>query len=158
MCINNLGQIGKAIALYANDHDQYLPWGPLDIEVYQSADDGPFLTLPTVSQLLEQYGAEKTLFKCPLDTVYQGPDPVTGQFVFDRSSSFYSRTGSSYIILGSGPVRTMSLLVDAKDLWLGRDCYPVHGAGDLEKGLMHTLYQDLHVGKMTWAEKNKEDR
>lgn len=153
VCINNLSQIGKSMALYALDYDQNLPWAPSEIPVYQAGSqyEDPYYLLPGMTEVLSKYGAEKPIFHCPLDVEYIGPDPVTGEFVSDPTTSFFSRTGSSYMLSGSGPKWLSRLEDDSRTNRLASDAYPIHGEKGPQKGRINVLYRDLHVDTVKWA-------
>lgn len=152
-CINNLSQIGKSLSLYAIDHDQYLPWAPSEIAVYQyqgqSQIEDNYFTLPTIKHTLFPYGAVEQLFRCPRDTFYSGPDPVTGNWVVDESSSFYERAGSSYLISGSGPKRLLSMAIvndsDPSKHVLAIDAEGFHGDVGTPEAMVNATYYDLHI-------------
>ena len=78
-CLSNLSQIGKAISLYATDHDDRMPYAPspshkkIVVEGGQIFDppalDAVAASLPDVRTPLAPYGATQTVFVCPMDQV-----------------------------------------------------------------------------------------
>lgn len=155
-CISNLAQIGKAMALYATDHDDCLPYGPSAVAKYQHLDGpspDPFFAMPTAESLLAPYGASKSLLRCPRDAFYMGPDPNTQnrEFVHDRSSSFFGRVGSSYLLLTSGPggLRRLSDAPSPSEKALGMDAAPFHGDEDR----FGVVFRDLHTAIEPWSKR-----
>lgn len=158
-CISNLAQIGKAMAPYAADHDDCLPYGPGAVEKYQSVPAAggadPFLSLPTVEAVLAPYGVGPRLLRCPRDVFYMGPDPRTEnrEFVHDRSSSFFQRAGTSYALVHSGPqgVRRLADAPSPSQNALGFDAAPFHGDEDR----FSVVYRDLHVRIEPWSKRGE---
>jgi prepilin-type processing-associated H-X9-DG protein len=72
-CINNLSQIGKALEMYAQDHDGYFPGGCTSQKLTDAA------RIP-VQGLLSAYLRNNDLYKCP-----------------DEREGLFETEGSSYI-------------------------------------------------------------
>lgn len=79
-CTSNLGQLGKAVALYADDHDHWYPCASL----MPSTEPQP--GLPRIRDLLEEYGSDQ-IFLCPDD------QPTDPEYTFP---SYFAGEGSSY--------------------------------------------------------------
>jgi prepilin-type N-terminal cleavage/methylation domain-containing protein len=79
-CLSNLGQLGKAIMLYADDYDHWYPC----CSIMPSTEPKP--GLPRIRDLVEFY-ASAEVFECPDDK------PTDPEYTF---LSYYEGEGSSY--------------------------------------------------------------
>lgn len=100
-CVSNLGQIGKAVLMYAQDYDDLLPFGgsPLDLNVPEMWPPlplfDPIKTIRPLPEVLHPYLKDYAVWKCPADTGFErgGYDE---SIVFDTRPSSFERYGSSY--------------------------------------------------------------
>jgi len=79
-CVSNLGQLGKAIHLYVDSHDNWYPCA--SVMPSTEAKGG----LPRIRDLLERY-ASPEVFECPDD------QPTDPEYAFP---SYFKGEGSSY--------------------------------------------------------------
>ncbi len=139
-CISNLSSLGKAIALYAADHDDYPPPG--------GAGEGS--PAPDVKPKLFPYGVKLPLWRCPRDRWHT--DIKGGKFLFVRSPNF-ERYGSSYVYDGRSLKLGMSLTSGIKpaETLLMADVWAYHSDIGEPDGIFNVLYRDLHVRGTRWS-------
>jgi len=132
-CISNLGQLGKAINLYADDYEHWYPCAC----VMPSTEPQP--GLPRIRDLIDFY-ASAEIFECPDDR------PTDPEYTF---LSYYEGEGSSYewaeicnhLKIGQ-PIRHMPFKL--KDIPILRDYESFHKRSGSRIGL-NGLFSDGHV-------------
>lgn len=76
MCLSNLAQIGKAVSMYAVDHDDRMPYAPSPDTKKRVMDGDPAIDtqtdkiikkIPDFRTPLAAYGATQAMFTCPMD-------------------------------------------------------------------------------------------
>ena len=132
-CISNLSQIGKAIDLYVDDHDQWYPCA----STLPSTEPSP--GLPRIRDLLEPYGSAE-IFRCPddrrIDPEY--PHPT----YFEGEGSSYDWAEIVNHLKKGMPIRFAPFKL--KDIPIVRDyeCFHRRGSG---RGSFNGLFHDGHV-------------
>ena len=142
VCISNLRQIGHAIALYAQDYDELLPYAP--DEATQMIDPAA-RSLPTIKVVLRPYGATDQLFRCPSDHVRINDLGQPTWFAWCGSSYKYNDfDGLHSTPLAAYPRPSSAFL--AGDL----ECF--HGApSEVACGFFDVAFVDFHVKPLTAA-------
>ncbi len=132
-CISNLGQLGKAIDLYADDYEHWYPCA----SIMPSTEPQP--GLPRIRDLLVFYSAAE-IFECPDDK------PTDPEYTFP---SYFEGEGASYewaelcnhLKIGQ-PIRFAPFKL--KDVPLLRDYEPFHKRSGSAIGV-NGLFHDGHV-------------
>lgn len=100
-CVSNLRQIGLAIRMYAQDHDEIYPWAVDPTDKFtpqiwsafpQFQAEIPFM--PMIHEVLQPYIRSKDLFRCPSDTGYTVED--FNDVPLDATPTCYEKFGTSY--------------------------------------------------------------
>jgi prepilin-type N-terminal cleavage/methylation domain-containing protein/prepilin-type processing-associated H-X9-DG protein len=130
-CLNNLRQLGLAVASYAQDYNSHLPIA----EENPSIPSSP--PLPRIRDLLSPYvGDNAGVFKCPND-----------------QANWFGKVGSSYewSALNNGNIidkpRGGFLSLSPDQVWLMFDYENVHIGADAN-GTKNALYADGHVDRL----------
>lgn len=153
-CQSNLKQIGLAVAMYAQDYDNTLPWGA---NIFWSATPGEsgFFAIP-----LEPYVKNWQIFICPSVTGYG----QTWRLVGYREGSYGYNMLLAYTSVGSAaslpklarfenPTTTV-LALDAYNPWMDNFVYEYVGSGhyyfsgaktDWHNDGVNVAYLDGHV-------------
>ena len=132
-CVSNLGQLGKAMNLYADDHDHWYPCA----SIMPSTEPEP--GLPRIRDLLEEYaGAE--IFECP-DDKPTDPDYAFGTYYAGEGSSYEWAEICNHLKIGQ-PVRYAPLKL--KDIPILRDYEAFHKSSGSTYGV-NGLFHDGHV-------------
>ncbi len=108
VCVSNLRQIGLAIGLYAQDNDDFYPWGndPSDwnttpnIWASNPAYSGIAPTMPHLQDVLAPYMKNGDLWHCPADSGYAQLDisAYAGSTVpLDATPTSFQKYGTSYL-------------------------------------------------------------
>lgn len=151
VCLSNLGQIGKGIAMYAIDYDDHIAYAPSPFSK-QLASDGrsPFSedalnklaqSLPDVRQVLKAYGVSFNVWSCPMDRIDSNLAAEGG-----HAATWYEETGSSYnyddkhALVG----RTLASYPRPSENILASDMSPFHGSYG-SSGIINILFADIHV-------------
>lgn len=175
VCMSNLKQIGSAIALYMQDHDDIFPHAVDPSDKYRPeiwADFPDFQAriphMPLMNEALEPYAKNMQIFQCPSDTGTKVLDNHAS-WDFPSSPSMYKVYGSSYFYRTEIAFKFFSdtrfqlpanvnVMFDGAGHW--------HGSGpaldremDFEemfstlKGYRYnTLYGDWHVKSLTHSQ------
>ncbi|HLO42423.1 MAG TPA: type II secretion system protein [Phycisphaerales bacterium] len=74
-CLRNLSQFGVAFGLYANDHDDLLPWATYNVDVAKGVTEpftalGDYLDSPTIKDVHARQAWKGSLFHCPSDSTF----------------------------------------------------------------------------------------
>lgn len=106
VCLSNLRQLGVGVALYAQDYDQYYPFGADPSDKYGDIweGDAAFLAtvkaMPLLPEILEPYVRNREIWRCPEDTGFDASDMQTdknGQPVrLPARPTCYEKYGMSY--------------------------------------------------------------
>ncbi len=158
-CANNLHQLYGAFALYAEDHDRYLP--PYDVRTGNGADVGPGWQLYPVRDesaalvaSVQPYAHSQDIWFCPSDPFAHTASAVGAvrhQFLsYFYAASFHSyyratpRTLDETIYRTHSPFRVfepsdLTLLTDSSRLPLYRTAFYSHN------GQFNTVYMDGHI-------------
>jgi prepilin-type N-terminal cleavage/methylation domain-containing protein/prepilin-type processing-associated H-X9-DG protein len=103
-CLSNLRQIGIAVSLYAQDNDQYCPYG-VDIvdkntDAWNTSDGGKYAAdahlLPLLATVLDPYTKSKQVWCCPADTGFDQSDAGIGSIGLSAHPSAFAAFGMSY--------------------------------------------------------------
>lgn len=167
VCLSNLSQIGKAVALYASDYDDRLPWAVSSThkKAFASGQD-VFMepgfntlgkTMPDLRSAVKPYGATEQVFICPLDHV---SPLIAAQGGFQPT--WYQDCGSSYSyddhrVIGGG---SLSTYPDPSEGILAADLEGFHSTYG-PSGITDVLFADIHVKGITnshYAELNAKNR
>lgn len=166
-CLDNLGQISKAYAMYARDYDGKIPLGvdPEDHfhpEIWQDRGsgnyDGAFYknaqNTPFLHHILRPYVKSSEVFHCPADKgwIQSHLPTLSASSLTNVKPSSYARFGTSYYILTKFSFAqnsaddiaspSQSLLLFDGDLW--------HVNADQE--LLNGLFADGHAQNLTISE------
>jgi prepilin-type N-terminal cleavage/methylation domain-containing protein/prepilin-type processing-associated H-X9-DG protein len=130
-CLNNLRQLGLAVASYAQDYNSHLP------AAAENPAIPPTPPLPRIRDLLSPYvGDNAGVFKCPND-----------------QANWFAKVGSSYewSALNNGNIidkpRGGLLSLSSDQVILMFDYENVHIGGD-SNGTKNALYADGHVARL----------
>ena len=132
-CLSNLGQLGKAIGLYADDEDHFYPCAC----IMPSTEPKP--GLPRIRDLLEPY-ASAEIFECPDDRPTD-PDYAFGSYFEGEGSSYEWAEIVNRLKLGQ-PIRYAPFKL--KDIPILRDYETFHRRGGSPIGV-NGLFHDGHV-------------
>lgn len=93
-CASNLGQIGKALHLYAQDHDDRIPPVVTYTVTKQLVEDGPFVQISGDSrrwvQLINAYAKSEEIFFCPADPLARTSVERDVKYLFALNSSEFT--------------------------------------------------------------------
>lgn len=160
VCLSNLSQVGKAIALYAADYDDRLPRAPDPLTkklVLDGKDqfgrplDDEIRLLPDVRAVLKPYGVSQPLFVCPMDRIDEALANEGG-----HAPTWHQECGSSYdydddwVFLGNG---TLSGYPKPSQGILSSDRSFFHARLKENDGMTNALFADLHVKTISWQER-----
>lgn len=150
VCLSNLRQLGTAVALYAHDYDDHLPYGPDANSKFLAMndlndtdpDDALIRGLPDIRALLAPYGASKDIFRCPQDRSTLPDTNPAG----NHKSTWFEEFGSSYHYNDQKALKGGTLASFAR---------PSEGylMGDYERfhaNLVDVLFADFHVKTVSW--------
>ena len=132
-CLSNLGQIGKAINLYADDYEHWYPCA----SCMPSTEPEP--GLPRLRDLLEVY-ASAEVFLCPDDKVTD-PEYTFGTYYEGEGSSYEWAEICNHLKVGQ-PIRYAPFKL--KDVPIVRDYEAFHRRGGSRIGV-NGLFPDGHV-------------
>lgn len=160
-CMNNLKQIGVAVAMYLNDHDETLPrcvhytgWLPQPGTVETSQD---------IQNVLASYlgGTNSMDYKtwvCPSAVKYGYPDTMIGLKKFGAPAGWGYKHDISYRWNEWRTLATPAKLAGIKKpasaalLWdLPDDLSFAHNMPDLHQGVINCLFVDGHVSDIKVA-------
>lgn len=105
VCVSNLRQIGLAMTQYAQDSDEFYPYG-CDPSDNTGIWDNKGLTattsaMPLLNNILDPYIKSKDVWRCPADTGYDVLDMASGPggtpIVMNAHPSAYQKFGTSYL-------------------------------------------------------------
>jgi prepilin-type N-terminal cleavage/methylation domain-containing protein/prepilin-type processing-associated H-X9-DG protein len=172
VCLSNLHQLGVAVTLYAQDNDDFFPYGgdagDRNTDAWQTADGGKYWPeahlLPALPDILQPYTSSRELWHCPADTGFDYEDAAS-IVSLKASPTSYSTFGLSYYyrtILAlqhqtlSGVVAyepnapfaqhgpsEINVLSDSYGFW--------HGDAELRTEHFNTLMADGHAASLTKA-------
>jgi len=147
-CRANLRSFGQASTMYAGDFDDALPWAPGEMAAWMNRlNPTEFDQLPSVSVVLQSYGASSANLRCPRDFWF-GVDPAVGNFERDHGRSFFGTCGSSYRYWVSGPNQVINLSSETPaEKLLAGDLYAFHGKEDR----FMVVFRDGHADLIPWA-------
>ena len=117
-CLSNLAQLGKALGLYADDHDHWYPCA----SIMPSTEPSP--GLPRIRDLLEIYGSA-AIFECPDDRPTDPDYPFPSYFEGEGSSYEWAEV-ANHLKVGQ-PVPYLTLSIDIVPLL--SDYEPFHRRG-----------------------------
>ena len=160
-CVGNLNQLGLAIAQYAGDWDETLPWAVLNADFRLPAKD-PANRPDDPDKLrarLSAYAKPPDLFRCPSDST---PGPL-GPKDADPDTPLFDLVGDSYwypAVDGQGqPLRAgveLGAFKSPAETGLLSDSAPWHrlvrvagSAVYAEESGLNTLFLDTHVKMLT---------
>ena len=152
-CVSNLRQIGLAIRMYAQDHDEIYPWAVDPTDKYtpiiwsahpEFQAEIPFM--PLIHEVLQPYIRSKNLFHCPADSGYTVED-FTG-VPLDATPTSFAKFGTSYnyrteiaFLRAGEPVfrspAELNVMFDAAGKW--------HGGLIFQRMRYNVLHGDGHV-------------
>ena len=132
-CLSNLRQIGVALQLYVQDHDNRLP---VMYDALLSTNASPFTNTATIDRVLTNYLGAPNVLLCPSD-----------------DKNLFRLTGSSFswnsLLNGQDADRLVvfNLPFDPHQIPLVYDKEPFHRARGLSFGVNY-LYADGHIQKL----------
>ncbi len=156
-CVSNLRQIGLAIRMYAQDHDELYPFAvdPTDKFTPQIWSEFPQFqalipSMPMLHETLQPYLRSNAIFRCPSDTGYDVED-FNGT-PLDASPSSFEKFGTSYNYRTEISFRRMgeasfqqpsqvNTLFDAAGRW--------HGGYLFDRLRYNVLHGDGHVKNLS---------
>ena len=147
-CQSNLKQLGLAVAMYAQDYDEKLPWGG---EIFWSATAGQS---GFIGIALEPYIKNWQILICPSMTGYSGTWRRVGYKEASYGFNYCLNWGSSGMKLAMFPnVSSTLTMVDARNAWLDStgNIYDRLGDGyyggktDWHNDGVNVQYMDGHV-------------
>jgi prepilin-type N-terminal cleavage/methylation domain-containing protein len=156
-CVSQLRQIGLAIRMYAQEHDELYPYAvdPTDRYTPQIWDDFPYYQvmipyMPMLHETLQPYIRSASIFRCPSDTGYDVED-FNGT-PLDASPSSFEKFGTSYSYRTEISFRRMgeasfqqpsqvNVLFDAAGKW--------HGGYLFDRLRYNVLHGDGHVKNLS---------
>ena len=155
-CVSNVRQIGMAIKLYTQDHDEYYPWAvdptdkytPIIWSAYPEFQ-AQIPYMPFLHECLHPYVKSPEIFHCASDTGYTVED-FTG-VPLDATPTSFKKFGTSYNYRTEIAFRHASeatfqnpsefnVLMDAAGKW--------HGGLIRDKLRYNVLHPDSHVKNM----------
>ena len=161
-CLSNLHQIGAAIALYAQDYDEYLPYAP-DCDTkrllsegysrYGEPLDSAVRIQPDIRTILLPYNASAQLFKCPLDRVIILIDqPNFKPTWFEEDGSSYQYNDWDALL-----VTPLGYFQQPSESFLMGDDECFHDTpSDFARegcGFFNVLHMDFHVKSLTASQR-----
>ena len=132
-CLSNLGQLGKAVSLYADDHDH---WYPCACSMPSSE---PTPGLPGIHDLLVVH-ASPEIFECPDDKATE-PDYPFGSYFEGEGTSYEWFEVANHRKVGQ-PMRTGPIKLEAVPLLSDFEAF--HKLGGSGMGI-NGLFPDGHV-------------
>ena len=160
VCISNLRQLGSSIALYANDYDELLPYGPGPIHkqgvlsglpMYGNGLDELVNQLPDIRVLLRPYKVVPELFHCPLDTA-MAANPWQSEPYFTAYGSSYSYDAEEWALRG----KSLGSYSNPSDCLMLSDADAFHLHDGNSPKLLGALFVDFHVKTISWDQRIKD--
>lgn len=148
-CLSNLHQLGSAIALYAADYDDHIPYAvdestrEEELAVVTDLDKGVVAAMPDLVNVSQPYTRSREVFRCPSEHPLDY-DP-------DLTWHFYQNYGSSYRI-AIYPVYlkyTLESFQMPAEQELMADCLPWHAGENVLNFRQNELFADQHVKDVT---------
>jgi len=132
-CVSNLGQLGKAVALYADDYDHWYPCATC----MPSTEPEP--GLPSIRDLIEFY-ASADVFECPDDRPIDPDYPFASYFEGETASYEWTEAVNHLKVGQPIPFAPFKL----ENVPLLRDYEAFHARGGSAVGV-NCLFHDTHV-------------
>jgi prepilin-type N-terminal cleavage/methylation domain-containing protein len=152
-CISNLHQLGSAIALYASDYDNHLPyaldgWDKANFTTYYPSKYAvQAQTMPLFVDVMMSYGKAADVFRCPSEHHDMVASNDVDYFRTYRSSYEYD---AYFPLLGW----RLDSFTQPAEQQLISDHGPWHGGNSQdswETWRIDELFADLHVKNVGWA-------
>lgn len=158
VCVSNLHQIGLAVAMYAQDTNDIVPFGgdavDVNTDTWQTYASGIYweqaqqLQYHPLVEVLEPYVRDKNVWHCPADTGFNTPD-FSGSVIFAAHPSSFEQYGNSYGYRTELAFRQVSLSgMVAYDV---TPPFAVHGASEID--LLDDLSGAWHGGSKSTSER-----
>jgi len=152
-CLSNLRQIGMAIQLYADDYDEFYPYGadPVDVQCPHIWSMYPqwqaqLASMPYYFEILQPYCRSRELFCCPSDHGFDDVEIASVHLPTHPSS--YGKWGTSYYYrteLAFGRVRLSQVSRPSDTHVLADGVGAWHGERRIRDGRYNLLYADGHT-------------
>jgi prepilin-type N-terminal cleavage/methylation domain-containing protein/prepilin-type processing-associated H-X9-DG protein len=157
-CRSNLAQLGKAVAMYAQDYDGLYPYGIDQQDRYLAGVwssypefEAKLPNLPFVKDVLFPYLKSKQVFVCPADSGYSFDDFYHEPF--DARPTSAEKYGSSYFyntILAVDRERIGAEKFGSNEIVFHDATGNWHGTWVPLRRRYNTLFVDGHVKNITW--------